>query len=197
LYVPGRTTTWNNRWRNLFDHFGQAIMAYARRCGLKEHSAEDVLQEVMTTLLRCQHGQEPDWNSKAGSFRVWLWGVIRNRVRSVRRQDATSALATRDSVGLAEGKLADLAAPSADFEALDEQRWEQALLAAALRKVQARVTAQNFAIYTALLQERAAPEELGRIYGKQPNAIYAIKHRCDKMLLSEAKLLRTAWEQLG
>jgi len=201
LYIPGRTTAWDNRWRDLFDHFGQAIMAYARGCGLNEHSAEDALQEVMTTLIRCQHGQEPGWNPKAGSFQAWLWGVIRNRVRSVRRQDAKEppapALSTRDANGQKEAKLDDLAQPPENFEALDEERWQRALLAAALRSVQARVTAENFAIYIALLRERATPEELSRTYGKQPNAIYAVKHRCEKILALEAKQLRAAWEQLG
>ena len=56
-YLPGRTTAWNNRWRDIFQHFGQAILAYAKRSGLNDSSAEDALQEVMTALIRCQHGQ--------------------------------------------------------------------------------------------------------------------------------------------
>lgn len=199
-YVPGRTTVWNGRWRDIFDHFGQAILAYARRCGLNDHSAEDALQEVMITLIRCQHGQEPAWNSKAGSFQAWLWGVIRNRVRSVRRKDDKELVASprsgTDTSQQSGPALPELPQTPPDFEALEEERWQQALLAAALRKVQARVTAENFAIYTALLEERATPEELGRIHGKEPNAIYAVKHRCEKMLVAEARQLRAAWEQL-
>jgi DNA-directed RNA polymerase specialized sigma24 family protein len=201
-YVPGRTTAWNTRWHDLFDHFGQAILAYAKRCGLNEQSAEDVLQEVMTTLIRCQHGQEPGWDASSGSFQAWLWGVIRNRVRSVRRHDtkelAAAPAGPPDSEFRAAGPvLPEIVQPPADFEGLDEQRWQQALLAAALRKIQARVTAENFAIYTALLEERADPEQLARTYGREPNALYAVKHRCEKMLAAEARQLRAAWEQLS
>jgi hypothetical protein len=70
------------------------------------------------------------------------------------------------------------------------------LLAAALGKVQERVTGENFAIYTALLEERATVEDLGRLHGKESNAIYAVKHRCDKILMSEARAIRKAWEGL-
>jgi tryptophanyl-tRNA synthetase len=70
------------------------------------------------------------------------------------------------------------------------------VLASALRKVQARVSPENFTIYLALLEERATPEELSRTYGKATNAIYAVKHRCEKMVVAEAQQLQTNWEQL-
>src|SRR5215510_13023091 len=86
-YVPGATANWNNSWRQLYDQFGPAILAYARRAGLNAHSAEDALQEVMTTVIRCQHQLAGAYDPRRGSFQAWFWGVIRNRVRSVRRAD--------------------------------------------------------------------------------------------------------------
>src|SRR5437764_1975961 len=134
-YVPGRTTAWNNRWHDIYQHFAQAILAYAKRSGLNDHSAEDALQEVMTTLIRCQHGQEPAWNRQAGSFQAWLWGVIRNRVRSLRRKDvkepAMSPLHSSDTSAQPSPTLPDVSQPPPDFEGSDEERWQQALLAAA------------------------------------------------------------------
>jgi RNA polymerase sigma factor (sigma-70 family) len=200
IYVPGRTTAWNNRWRDFYELFAQAILAYAKRSGLNDHSAEDALQEVMTTLIRCQHGQEPAWDRQAGSFQAWLWGVIRNRVRSVRRKDAreepTTPLRALDTTERPRAAMPGPIQPPPDFAGSDEERWQQALLAAALRKVQQRVTPENFAVYQALLEERATPEELGLTYSKPANAIYAVKHRCDKMLVAEAKRFRAEWEQL-
>src|SRR5271165_6442292 len=87
MYAPGATTFWNNSWRHFYDQFGHAILAYARSRGLGEHSAEDVLQEVMTTVIRSQYGHEAGYNRNAGTLQSWLWGVIRNRVHSVRRKD--------------------------------------------------------------------------------------------------------------
>jgi RNA polymerase sigma factor (sigma-70 family) len=198
-YTPGATTYWNNSWRHVYDHFAHAILAYASRRGLNDHSAEDVLQEVMTTLIRCQHGKEARYDRSGGSFQAWLWGVIRNRVHSVRRKDAKEKPVA--PVGVpgdqdTEGRLLEIPQAPANFAQMEEDEWKRALLAAAMRKMQERVTPENFEIYTALLEENASPEELGRQFGKEPNAIYAVKHRCEKMLLSEARLIREAWEQL-
>jgi RNA polymerase sigma factor (sigma-70 family) len=191
---------WNDSWRAIYDRFGEAILAYARRGGLNEHSAHDVLQEVMTTLIRCQHGQAAGYNPAGGSFQGWLWTVIRNRVHSVRRKDrkeeAASPLAQTQFGKENEHRLPEIPLPPPDFERMEEAEWQRALLAAAMRKVQERVNPKNFAIYTALLEENAGPEELAVAHGMKANAIYALKHRCEEMLLCEARALRESWEQL-
>ena len=200
VYTPGATTCWNNSWRHIYEHFAHAILAYARRRGLNDHSAEDVLQEVMTTLIRCQHGKEAGYDHNAGSFQAWLWGVIRNRVYSVRRKDNREKPAAPpgipDEPEEAGGHTLEIPQAPVDLAEMEEEEWKRALLAAAMRKMQERVTADNFAVYTALLDEKATPEELGRKFGKEPNAIYAVKHRCEKMLLAEANQIREVWEQL-
>jgi RNA polymerase sigma factor (sigma-70 family) len=191
---------WNNSWRHIYEHFSQAILAFARQNGLNDHSAEDVLQEVMTTVIRSQHGQQSGYDHATGSFQAWLWGVIRNRIRSVRRKDRREEVVSPANASFSDQEtrlpLPEMPQAAPDFEGREEDQWQRALLATALRKVQERVTAENFAIYTALLEENATVEELGRRHGKESNAIYAVKHRCDKILLSEAHALRQAWEDL-
>jgi len=197
-YVPGSTTLWNQNWRSVYDHFGPAILAYARRSGLSEHSAEDVLQEVMTTLIRCECGQAAAYRAGTSPFQGWLWGLIRNRVRSIRRQDQREGVTPPMAFvrGEAPG-LPEPAEPPANLELKEEQAWQQALLTAAMRKMQQRVTKRNFTIYAALLEEKAKPKQLAAPYKLQPNAIYAAKHRCEEILVAEARLLRERWEQLG
>ena len=199
-YAPGNTTIWNVSWRRIYDHFANAILAYACRRGLNEHSAQDVLQEVMATLIRCQHGQEAGYDRKGGAFQAWLWGVIKNRVRSVRRKDDKEEPASPiRHTGEDEddpAALPEVPQPPPDFAQMDEDEWHRALLAAALRKVQERVTPENFAIYTALLEEKATPEELAKTYGKETNAIYAVKHRCEKKVITVARAMREAWAAL-
>jgi RNA polymerase sigma factor (sigma-70 family) len=198
-YSRGSTTAWNNTWRHIYDQFAPAILAYARRGGLNDYSAEDVLQEVMTTLIRCQHSQTAGYNSSQGSFQAWLWGVIRNRVRSVRRQDqkhqTTSSIPQTafDETGPGLSKSLQ----TADcFERSEEEQWQRALLAAAMRRVQQRVTARNFEIYQALLKETTTSKELAELYQMEPNAVYAVKHRCEQILLCEAQAIRETWEHL-
>ena len=199
-YSPGSTTTWNNTWRHIYEQFAPAILAYARRGGLNAHSAEDVLQEVMTTLIRCQHGRAAGYNSSYGSFQAWLWGVIRNRVRSVRRQDQkhkTTSPIPQTASDEAGAGLPKSPQAADSFERTEEEQWQRALLAAAMRRMQQRVTARNFEIYQALLKETATSRELAKIHQLKPNAVYAVKHRCEEILLCEARTIRESWDQLG
>lgn len=199
VYAPGSTTLWNNSWQHIYQHFSDAIMAYARRRGLSSHSAEDVLQEVMTTLIRCQYGHEAGYDSRQGAFQAWLWGVIRNRVMSVRRKDEKERPASpigETETGVRVNKLPEPVQAPIDAAQVEENEWQSSLLAAALRKVQEKVRPENFEIYLALVQEKASVEELSRKYGKEANAIYAVKHRCEEKLLIEARALRESWELL-
>src|SRR5437773_4089050 len=135
-YTPGATTIWNSSWRQIYDHFAQAILAYARRQGLNDHSAEDVLQEVMTTLIRGQGGQAAGYDPNKGSFQGWLWSVIRNRVHSVRRKDRKEVVASPlpETCSEQEGGhgLPEIPQPPPDFAQMEEDAWQRTLLAAAM-----------------------------------------------------------------
>ncbi len=200
-YAPGATTCWNDCWRRIFDQFGQAILAYARRRGLSDHSAEDVLQEVMTALIRYQHGLEPGPCRDRGSFQAWLWGVIKNRLRSVRRSDEKEP--TLPIAGSLQGETQenrcmppDGSEMPPDRAELEEREWHRAMLAAAMKKVQDRVSSTNFAIYQALLEEKASAVELATVHAMKPNAIYQVKARCEEMIIREAQTMRQAWDDL-
>ena len=198
-YVPGHTTAWNASWRALYDRLGNVILMYARQQGLNDASAQDVLQEVLVTVLRAQRGEIAGCDPTRGSFRQWLTGVVRNRIRTIRRKDhKEQPLPPRlDSGSEQEGPaLPEISQPAPDFEGMDEQQWQKAILAAALQRVRDRVRPDNFAIYVALLGERAAPEQLAETYGKTTNNIYRIKNSCQAMLSEEAGTLKATWQEL-
>jgi RNA polymerase sigma factor (sigma-70 family) len=198
-YVPGQTTAWNESWRTLHERLGDVILMYARQEGLNEHSVQDVLQEVLVTVLRAQRGEVAGRQQGQGSFRKWLQGVVHNRVRTIRRKDRKEQpLPPRvDSGADEEGPtLPEISQAPPDFEQMDEQKWQKAILAAALQRVRARVQPENFAIYLALLEEGEGPDQLARSYGKTANNIYRIKNSCQTMLVEEAKALQENWRQL-
>ena len=198
-YVPGQTTPWNESWRALYDKLGDVILIYARQGGLNEHSAQDVLQEVMVTVMRAQRGEAAGHDPARGSFRNWLKGVVHNRIRSVRRRDTReNPLPPHEtsSDGKQGPTLPEVPQLPADFEEMDEQHWQRAILAAALQRVRDRVNPENFAIFMALLEEKASPEQLANTYGKTTNNVYRIKNSCQTMLAAEAKVMQEVWGHL-
>jgi hypothetical protein len=119
--------------------------------------------------------------------------VVRNRVKSERRRHNKEILVapvqeTRE--GERCGMLPDLSEPAVDFIRAETEQERQALWVAALQRVRQRVKRENFEIYAALLEQSSPPEALARKHGKTVNNIYAIKHRCDELLIAEARAIR-------
>jgi DNA-directed RNA polymerase specialized sigma24 family protein len=148
----------------------------------------------MITLLRSYHGQTAGYDSRQGSFESWLWGVVRNRVKAERRRRTKEVLVapvqeSRDDEHV-EPLAPTLTQPPADFSLAEAEQERQAVWVAALQRVRQRVKPETFAIYAALLEQSSAPDALARKYGKTVNNIYAMKHRCDELLLAEAQSIR-------
>lgn len=67
----------------LFDHFGPRLHAYLLRLGSDAGSAEEILQDVMTTLWTKAHLFDPTKSSLA----TWLYRIARNRRIDTLRRD--------------------------------------------------------------------------------------------------------------
>src|SRR5215831_581410 len=147
-YVEGHTRTWNDSWQRLYAGWNDVIVAFCLRQGLNQQSAQNVFQESMITLLRSYQGQAAGYDSRQGSFQAWLWGVVRNRVKSERRRHNKEILVapaqeTRDGercCGL------ELSEPPVDFVGVETEQERQALWVAALQRVRQRVKPENFEI---------------------------------------------------
>jgi DNA-directed RNA polymerase specialized sigma24 family protein len=196
LYVQGHTRTWNDSWQRLYSSWNEVIVAFCLRQGLNQHSAQNVCQETMVTVLRSHHGQTAGYDSRQGSFESWLWGVIRNRVKAERRRHGKEVLVApvrefRDGERV-EPLATIFTQPAADLAMAEAEQERQAVWVAALQRVRQRVRPENFQIYAALLEQSSEPEALARQHGKTVNNIYAIKHRCDDLVITEARSIRNA-----
>ena len=58
-------------WRQFYQFYQPLLTRYLRRLGLKEHTANDVIQDVFVRLLQTLPTFELD--SKRGRFRSYLW----------------------------------------------------------------------------------------------------------------------------
>jgi RNA polymerase sigma factor (sigma-70 family) len=202
-HVAGATTLWNNSWRDFYDHFQGVIFARARGERLNEHSSQDVVQEVMTTLVQAQNGQAAGHDPKKGTFTAWIQVVTYHRIQQVRRKDfkeRTFSPLPEDESGTdnsgGKNPLADLSEMPPDFAAREEKQWQKAMTSDAMKKVCDRVNPEKFAIFIALLEEREAPQELARKYSKTVNNIYQIKNSCGAMLAEETQKIHHVWKQL-
>lgn len=78
-------------WRRLVQLYSPAVFAWAKRTGLADEDAADVVQDVWAAVSSGLDRFEKD--RPAGTFRGWLWTVTRNKVRDLARRRHDSAVA--------------------------------------------------------------------------------------------------------
>jgi RNA polymerase sigma-70 factor (ECF subfamily) len=120
---PGESAAWD-RFVSLYTPL---LYYWARRAGLQEADAADLVQDVLARLVRSLPTFEYDPQK---SFRTWLRAVLHNAYRDRRRRTAAGP-ARVDGVD-----LDALPGPAAD-DLLEADEYRRHLLARALRVMQA------------------------------------------------------------
>jgi RNA polymerase sigma-70 factor (ECF subfamily) len=152
-------------WGRFVALYTPLLYSWARRVGLQESDAADLVQEVFTVLVQ----KLPDFAyDQHRSFRAWLKTLTLNKWREGRRR----AGARREQP---QG-LAEPAAPD-QLEAFWETEYHQHLAAHALRIMQADFEPQTWqACWELVVNDRPAAQ-VARELGLSVGTIYAAKCR--------------------
>jgi len=102
-------------WEIFVDTYGPVVQGFLRRKGMQDADVLDVTQDVFAAVAagisRFEHNRH-----RAGSFRSWLFTIVRNRASDHWRRERRHPRATGDTA--AHQSLADLAA---EDDALEKQ----------------------------------------------------------------------------
>jgi RNA polymerase sigma-70 factor (ECF subfamily) len=169
----------HDAWKEFYDLYWGVILRYARKVGLNEHQAEDVLQETMMVLMR----QLPEfrYDRGKGRFRNFLLTIVHRKAVAVLRRARRAAA---DS--LKEGDAVD--GHRAVINAAAERRWKEAVMEEALRTLKAHdaIDARTWAVFQAYALEQLPATEVAEKFGLSPNAVYQIRNRMLRRLRSLA-----------
>jgi RNA polymerase sigma factor (sigma-70 family) len=158
-------------WDQFFARYWRLIYTCARGRGCREHTAEEVVQEVMLAVFEQRHVFRYD--PARGRFRDWLAAVVRNTVAGHRRQPAERLRAL-------EGSQQDYADPPADDappDALWEAAFEQAMLAVLLDVVRREVAPETFQAFELLALGQVPGDQVAAVTGLSRNAVYLARKR--------------------
>jgi RNA polymerase sigma-70 factor (ECF subfamily) len=154
-------------WQHFVDLYTPLLFAWARRLGLSEHDAADLIQDIFTILVEKLPGFRYD---PARSFRAWLKTILLNRWRNYCRQRSLARAAGTPP------DLADVAAPD-DVPFFEEQEYRNALVSRALALMQAEFQTTTWrACWEFVVQGRPAADVAAEL-GITPNAVYLAKGR--------------------
>jgi RNA polymerase sigma-70 factor (ECF subfamily) len=162
-------------WDRLVALHTPLLCDWARRLGLQEADAADLVQEVFTLLLQ----KLPHFTyDRQKSFRAWLWTVTANKCREMQRRRATSALPGDP------GALAELTIPDTT-EAIAEMEYRDYLVRRALELMRGEMQPATWkAFWESVVNERPAAEVAAEL-GLRENAVYLARGRALRRLRRE------------
>jgi RNA polymerase sigma factor (sigma-70 family) len=184
-------------WREFFDSYWRLIYNVARRSGLAETQAQEVVQNTFIYLARRM--PKFRYDVQRGSFKSWLRVVTRSRISVYRRAANAGGLLLREPWPGGDSDAVDpieeIADPSAD--ALDEvwqREWEENLTNAAFQRVRTRVSSQQLLIFRLATLGELSLTQVARKLGVSLPQVYLARHRVGKLFKAEVLRLRRETE---
>jgi len=178
-----RLQDWGNQegWREFFLAYWRLIYNFARKAGLEDADAQDVVQETMLAVSKAMPGFRYD--RSRGRFRTWLLTVVRTRManhweRVGRRQRLETAVGHTP---------ADDA--SSDLERSWEEEWNTRVVSSALERLRQRTQGRQFLFFDMVERQGVAVDKAAAATGFNVAHAYVIRHRLRRMLREEVKRL--------
>lgn len=191
-----RLKDWRDQvsWQKFFDTYWSLIYSVARRAGLSDCEAQDVVQETMLNLAK----QMPTfhYDPAHGQFKTWLLNLTRWRIIDQLRK--RSKFSAREATQLTEPREDRTKAKSIDHiidpssEALDaawDAEWQDTLYQAALAFVKRRVEPQHYQIFDFYVNRKWPAAKVASTFNVAVAQVHLVKHRVVELLREEVARL--------
>ena len=177
-------------WQEFFDTYWRLIYSVARRAGLSDAEAHDVVQETVLSVAKSIGRFRYD--PKRGSFKGWLLQLTGWRIHNqLRRRSPECVVAEVDfpEQSDASGEGPGLAV-APELEQVWDQEWEDQLLLAALERVRARVNPKHFQIFDFYVLQHRGVSEICEFLEVSRTEVYLAKHRIGRIVRQERARLQ-------
>jgi RNA polymerase sigma-70 factor (ECF subfamily) len=165
-------------WEKFAKLYSPLVFAWARRAGLGDQDAADVVQEVWAAVTRGFGTFQKD--EAARTFRGWLWAVTRNKLRDYFRDRGGRPAAAGGSTAA----LRLQAVP--DREPADETGAdEHGLLHRALELIRPDFEDRTWRAFWGMAVDVRSAAEVGEDLGMAANAVHQARFRVLRRLREE------------
>ena len=176
-------------WNKLVDCFRSPLLAFAKRMGLLNSDAEDLVQETLIAFASAYRGGKYD--PEKGRLSDWIFGIsyrqIQNARRTRARHDAPLARGSENSFPLDELPGREEATRTWNEE------WAKSLLANCLRRVRTEVEPNTYRAFELMTFSKHKAAEVAGELGMTPNAVFLAKHR----IVRRIRELQASFESLN
>ena len=171
-------------WQDFFKVYWKLIYGVARKAGLTDTEAQDVVQETLISVAK--HVPTFKYDPSLGSFKAWLLNMTRWRIiGQFRKRQPLADRRGDDSVTHTDTVEAAPDPNAPDLDAFWEAEWESNLLQAALDNLKRRIDPQRLQIFEFYVNKEWPPEKVAERFGVSVDQVYQIKHRVAEALRAE------------
>lgn len=176
-------------WKEFVRLYGPVVYGFARKRGLQDADAADLMQDVMRSVSAAIGRLDYDRNQ--GTFRGWLFTITRNKVYnflSARR------IRPRGSGDTTTNRLLDTQPAENDSSDAWELEYQRRIASLAMDRVRHEFQENTWRAFWLTAVEGVAAAEASRQVGMSPGAIYVAKSRILARLKEEVEILRSQEE---
>lgn len=185
LLVKIRDGADQGAWREFIDLYGPVVYGFARKRGLQDADAADLMQDVMRSVSAAIG--RLDYDRHQGTFRGWLFTISRNKIfnflsaRRIRPQGSGDSTTNR---------LLDSHADENDSSGEWELEYQRRLAAIAMERVKGEFQENTWRAFRLTAVEGVSAGDAARQVGLSPGAVYVAKSRVLARLKEEVEALR-------
>jgi RNA polymerase sigma factor (sigma-70 family) len=185
LLIQIRDGTNQAAWQEFVDLYGPVIYGFARKRGLQDADAADLMQDVLRSVSSAIG--RLDYDRKHGTFRGWLFTITRNKVFNFLSARRIRPMASGDS---ATNQLLAEEPAAADGADTWELEYQRRLASLAMERVKSEFQNNTWQAFWLTAVEGLAAAEVAKRVGISPGAIYVAKSRVLARLKDEVEAMR-------
>jgi len=174
-------------WQEFFDVYWTLLFNFARRAGLNEADAEEVVMETVETVAR--KIEDFEYNRQRGRFKGWLLTIVRfklgDRFRKKKRQAEKGEVASLEEAE--DGQI--ISADDPELERIWDTEWQKRMVDMALERVKQLVGHKQYQIFHCYVIQEQNPDEVADFLDVSKSQVYVAKNRVGKIFEAELKLM--------
>jgi RNA polymerase sigma-70 factor (ECF subfamily) len=169
-------------WRRLVDLYTPLIHGWLRRYCVQQQDADDLVQEVLTRVIRELPHFEHD--NRHGAFRCWLRTITVNQLRAFWRSRNHRPLVGAPDL---EARIDQLEDPASHLSQLWDQEHDRHVLRRLLELVEPEFTPATWLAFRRVALDGVPASAASQELGLSVNAVWLAKSRVLRRLREESR----------
>jgi RNA polymerase sigma-70 factor (ECF subfamily) len=173
-------------WRDFVRLYAPVIYGFARKRGLQDADAADLMQDVLRSMSNAVN--RLDYDPVRGTFRGWLFTVTRNKILNYLDRRKRHVQGSGDS--RLQQRLEQLPDSDENLSADWEADYQRALAAQAMERVKGEFQSATWEAFVQTAVQGLTPSAVAGAIGLSVGAIYVAKSRVIARLRQEIERMQ-------